>query len=474
MVLKLQFLCGVFISLMLVSGLTSCVNNQQEKKVQESTLAPKPPMGWNSFDAYDSRINEDEFKKTVDFMATNLLQYGWEYAVIDYIWWHPEPGAWNNPSMRYGHPNMRFATDGKPLDPTTIDEFGRLLPSVERFPSSSSGKGFKPIADYVHSKGMKFGIHIMRGIHRAAWYNNATVMDSKIKAREIAEIQDTCGWCNHMYGVDPTKKGSQEYYNSLFKLYAEWEVDFVKADDTMYPPYHKGEIEMMHKAIEQCGRPMILSLSCGEAPLGMAEHLKNNSNMWRISGDFWDDWESLEHNFGLMNAWSSHAGPGQWPDADMLPIGRLSLNNRPHGPERNSNFTLPEHYTLMSLWSIARSPLMIGADLLQATDSLMFFLTNPEVIAVNQNSKDNRQVFNKQKKCAWVATDPDTGDRYLALFNLASIEQPVEFKMELEYLRGKYKVRDLWQRKDLGIYEETIEFNFAPHGAGLYKLTQIK
>jgi hypothetical protein len=219
---------------------------------------------------------------------------------------------------------------------------------------------------------------------------------------------------------------------------------------------------------------MILSLSCGEAPLGMARHLKENATMWRISGDFWDDWESLEHNFDLMNAWSSHAGADNWPDADMLPIGRLSLNNRPHGPERNSNFTTPEHYTLMSLWSIARSPLMIGADLLQATDSLMFFLTNPEVIAVNQNSTDNRQVFKRQNKCAWIATEPTTGDHFLALFNLSAKEQPVLFNMELEYLRGKYRVRDLWQRKDLGIYEKTIEANLAPHGAGLFKLTKIE
>jgi len=123
-------------------------------------------MGWNSFDAYDCRINEAQFKEIVDYMADNLLSSGWEYAVIDYIWWHPHPGDWNNPKRRHGHPDIRYATDGKPLDPTTIDQYGRLFPAVERFPSAGGGKGFKPIADYVHSKGMKFGIHIMRGIHR--------------------------------------------------------------------------------------------------------------------------------------------------------------------------------------------------------------------------------------------------------------------------------------------------------------------
>ena len=472
--LKMKSLVGVLIGLFLFSGLPACV--QKKSKIKAGTgkiVAPTPPMGWNSFDAYDCRINEEQFKKTVDFMADNLLKYGWEYAVIDYIWWHPNPGAWDNPTMRYGHPNIRYANDGKPIDPTTIDEYGRLLPAVERFPSAAGGKGFKPLADYVHAKGMKFGIHIMRGIHRSAWYDNLPIMGSQSKARDIAEPHDTCGWCNHMYGVDPTKEGAQDYYNSLFKLYAEWEVDFIKADDTMYPPYHKGEIEMIRKAIDQCGHPMVLSLSCGEAPLGMANHLKTNANMWRISGDFWDDWESLEHNFDLMNAWSSCAVPNSWPDADMLPIGKISLDNRPHGPERKSNFTLPEHYTLMSLWSIARSPLFIGADLLQANDSLMFFLTNPEVIAVNQNSTDNRQVFQRQKKCAWIATNPETKEKYLALFNLAEKEQVIEFDFELEYLRGKYSVRDLWQRADLGRFENRFSVKLPSHGAGLYKLTKL-
>ena len=463
----LSLLCFV-----MLSGLSSCNTKAPDKVKKDAGVAPTPPMGWNSFDAYDCRINEDQYKRTVDFMAENLLKYGWEYAVIDYIWWHPNPGEWDNPDMRFGHPNIRYASDGKPLDPTTIDEYGRLLPSVERFPSAADGKGFKPLANYVHGKGMKFGIHIMRGIHRAAWYENLPVMGANVKARDIAETQDTCAWCNNMYGVDPTKPGAQEYYNSLFNLYASWGVDFVKADDTMFPPYHKGEIELIRNAIDQCGRPMVLSLSCGEAPLGMASHLKANANMWRISADFWDDWESLEHNFGLMNAWSSHAGPNAWPDADMLPIGKLSLDNRPHGPERESQFTIPEQYTLISLWSIARSPLMIGADLLQANDSLMFFLTNPEVIAVNQNSTDNRQVFNKQKKCVWIATNPETGERYLALFNLAEKEQEIVFDFELEYLRGKYLVRDLWQQKDIGVFENNFKAFLPPHGAAIYKLTK--
>lgn len=449
-------------------------NNTSKGEAEELILAAKPPMGWNSFDAYDCRINETEFKETVDYMAENLLKFGWEYAVVDYIWWHPEPGNWETP-RRFGHPNIRYMEDGAPLHPEYIsmDEHGRLLPSIARFPSAKNGAGFKAIGDYIHSKGMKFGIHIMRGIHRKAVYDKVKIKGTNITADQIAEPLDTCNWCNHMYGVDPTKPGAQEYYNSLFELYAEWGVDFIKADDTMFPPYHHGEIELIRNAINNCGRPMVLSLSCGEAPLGKAEHLKEQANMWRISADFWDKWEALEHNFDLLNAWSSHIGPGHWPDADMIPFGHISMNNRPHGPDRQSKFTWPEHTTLMTLWCIARSPLMIGADLLSSSEKTISYFTNPEVLAVNQNSTDNRQVYKRNKKACWIATDPDTGDKYVALFNLSDKKQVVSFELEHENMRGKYKVRDLWERKDKEPVTNKLSSELEAHGAVIYRLSKL-
>jgi hypothetical protein len=451
-------------------------NNNDVKFKTENTsniiVAKTPPMGWNSFDAYDCRINEQEFKATVDFMAENLLEYGWEYAVIDYIWWHPEPGNWDNP-RRKGHPNIRFNDDGSPMFPqyTNMDEYGRLLPSVERFPSASNGAGFKPIADYVHSKGMKFGIHIMRGIHRVAAFNKMPILGSKATAHDISETFDTCNWCNHMYGVDANKEGAQEYYNSIFKLYASWGVDFIKADDTMFPPYHKEEIEMMRKAINQCGRPMVLSLSCGEAPVSRADHLVKNANMWRISADFWDNWESLKHNFDLLNTWSPFIGENHWPDADMLPIGKLSLDDRPHGPERMSKFTIPEHYTLMSLWSIAKSPLMMGGDLLSTPDSILKFLKNKEILYVNQHSTDNRQVFKHNERAIWTAKDPKNGDIFVGLFNLSEKEKVINFDLESEDIRGTFKVRDLWEKKDIGEINSILSAKIDSHGGKLFRLS---
>ena len=439
-------------------------------------LATTPPMGWNSFDSYDCRINEAEYRAIVDYMAENMKDKGWEYAVIDYIWWHPEPGNWDTP-RRFGHPNIRYKENGEPLHPEyiTMDEYGRLLPSVERFPSAANGQGFKPLADYVHSKGLKFGIHIMRGIHRYAAFKDTPIMGTDFSASDIAEPWDTCKWCNHMYGVDPTKEAAQAYYNSLFELYASWGVDYIKADDMMFQNYHEGEIDMIYKAIQNSGRPMVLSLSCGEAPLSRADHLKNNSNMWRISADFWDEWDHLRHSFDLLNAWAPHRAADRWPDADMLPVGQISLNNRPHGPERMSKFTEPEHYTLMSLFSIAKSPLMWGGDPLSTPQEIVEkFLLNEEVLYVNQQSTDNRQVLNHQGEAIWVATDPQTGDRFVALFNLKDSKKRVTFDFELEYMRDTYQVRDLWAKKDVGVHEKQFGVELPPHGAGLYRLSAQK
>jgi hypothetical protein len=482
---NMKHLIHMLLFILLCSGF-SCKTTQREAGhgYIYSDLAPTPPMGWNSFDAYDCRINEADFKATVDYMAEYLKPYGYQYAVVDYIWWHPEPGNWDTP-RRKGHPNLRYEQDGKPLHPEyiTMDGFGRLLPAVERFPSAANGSGFKPLADYVHGKGLKFGMHIMRGIHRSAVYQNTPIKGTDYTAGQIGEPWDTCNWCNHMYGVDPSKPGAQDYYNLLFDMYAGWGVDYIKADDILSPVYHRGEIELIRNAIEHCGRPMVLSLSPGEAPLTNAKHLSENAHLWRVSNDLWDEWEDIEHNFELLAAWSSYIGPGNWPDADMIPVGKISLEDRPHGPERMCMLSWDEQVLLMSLWSMARSPLMIGADLLTLPDSTLWLLTNDEVLYINQHSTDNRQVIRqdrrnvppcekKQYYTIWTATDPANGDKFVGLFNLLDEESEVCFNLEWEMLRGDYLVRDLWQKTSVGTAEGTLCATLGAHGAALYRLSK--
>ena len=446
---------------------------QSAEPAKRPLVAPSPPMGWNSYDAYDSNINEAEFKANVDVMARDLKAYGWQYAVIDFLWYNSVLGTPADP-QRKANPDLKLDAAGKPLQQLTMDGYGRLTPSENRFPSAAHGAGFKPIADYVHAKGLKFGIHIMRGIPRQAYFAKLPVLDTKVTAHDIADTDSACSWLNYMYGVDSTKPGAQAYYDSLFRLYASWGVDFVKVDDLSATVYHADELELIHNAILKCGRPIVLSLSPGETPMGRARHVAANAQMWRISGDFWDNWPALLHTFDLLNAWSPFIGNGIWPDGDMLPIGHVGMRRHVVGPDRQSRFSWPEHYTLMTLWSIARSPLMIGADLVSSSAQSMAFLKNKEVLDVNQHSAHNRQVSRTKNDAVWLAEVPGSKTQYLALFNLTDVRRKVSLHLNDEALRGRFAVRDLWAHKDLGVMQIDIAAELEAHGAALYRLTPVR
>jgi hypothetical protein len=277
-----------------------------------------------------------------------------------------------------------------------------------------------------------------------------------------------------MYGIDMTKEGSQAYYNSLFELYASWGVDYVKVDD-IATPYHGPEIEAVRKAIDNSGRPMVLSLSPGDdMPSEQAEHVRKYANMWRISADFWDNWESLLKQFELCNKWSSVSGPDHWPDADMLTLGRLNLRGPNPGLGRMSNFTQEEQKTLMTLWSIFRSPLMMGGDLITLDNYTLILLTNREVIQVNQKSENNRQLFRDGDKIAWVADVPGSSDKYLALFYTGELTAS-ELTVNLSGLgfNGSCKVSDLWNHTETGTVSGVLKISLPAHGSGIYKVTPL-
>ena len=358
--------------------------------------AKRPPMGWNSWDSFGTTLTETQAKAQADYLAANLKPHGWEYLVVDIQWY--EPGA-------EGHSYR----EGAPL---TMDGFGRLLPAPNKFPGSVNGAGFKPLADYVHSLGLKFGIHLMRGIPRNAVKANLPIHGTDLHAQDIANTASICPWNPDMFGVDMAKPGAQAYYDSVFALIASWGVDYVKVDD-ISRPYHQNEkeIEAIRTAIDRTGRPIVLSLSPGETALSGADHVAKHANLWRISDDFWDTWTSLQDQFARLNNWNSHRRPGAWPDADMLPLGVLELG------QRSTRFTRDEQFTVMSLWSIARSPLMHGGDMTKTDDFTLSLLTNDEVLAVNQNSTNNRQLFSHGEFVAWVADVPGSPDKYLAVFN---------------------------------------------------------
>jgi hypothetical protein len=301
-----------------------------------------------------------------------------------------------------------------------IDNYGRFLPAVNRFPSSANGKGFKPLADYVHRKGLKFGVHMMRGIPVLAVKNNTPVLGSDAKAGDIYSTEGQCPWLKDMYTIIAGKNGAQEYYNSVFKLYASWGLDFVKVDDLSG---RTSEIEMVRKAIDNCGRPIVISISPGGDKPETADFLKNNVNMWRTSNDFWDNWPALKNQFAVLKNWTGLGVKGCYPDGDMLPLGKIGLRAE-RGNPRMTGFTKDEQFTLMTLFAIFRSPLMFGGDLPSNDDFTTSLITNNDVLNVNQNSINGKQLFRDNDLVAWAADDPKTGDKYLALFN-ASDQQPI-------------------------------------------------
>lgn len=420
-------------------------------------FAPTPPMGWNSWDSFGPTIGEEDARGNARIMAQQLLPYGYNIFTIDIQWY--EPGA-----------NSYHYRKGAAL---SMDQWGRLIPAPNRFPSAAGEAGFAPLADYAHSLGLKFGIHILRGVPRQAVERNAPILDTHFDAADIADRANVCEWNSDMFGIDMSHPGAQQYYDSIVRLYASWGVDFIKADD-MSRPYARNapEIHALRSAIDRCGRPIILSLSPGETPLSEAADVIESANLWRISDDFWDSWPALLEQFTRLRKWSPYRREGNWPDADMLPLGVLDLGRR------KTRFTANEQVTLMTLWSIARSPLIMGGDLRKLDNATRALLTNKEVLAVNQASRENREVRSKDGMVVWQARDTRGPDTYLAVFNTrdrSTGEHPQATVTFAELgLRGAHRVRDLWRRTELGIVEDRFTTSVAWHGAGLFRLSSTR
>jgi hypothetical protein len=351
----------------------------------------------------------------------------------------------------------------------SMDQWGRLVPATNKFPSAADGRGFKPLADYIHSLGLKFGVHLMRGIPRQAVAADTPVLNANSTASQIADTNNTCRWNGDMCGVDMSKPGAQDYYNSVFEQLAEWGVDFVKVDD-LSRPYHTTEIEAIRRAIDHSGRPMVFSTSPGATPVSQGGHISTNANMWRISDDFWDHWPELLAQFDRLRQWTPYRAPGHFPDADMLPIGVIQMG------KSKTRFSRDEQLTLISLWSIARSPLMIGADLTKLDAFTLSLLTNDEIIAVNQNSSNNLELFHRDGFYVWVADAPNSSDKYAAFFNTRATNEPpagVPLKLSELGFTGEVRVRDLWKNKDLDSAGTEFSPVINPHGAGLFRLSPM-
>jgi alpha-galactosidase len=424
-------------------------------------LAPTPPMGWNSWDSYGTTVNELQVKANARWMAQHLKRYGWQYVVVDMEWFVTNPTPTGNSK------ESQFS----------MDNHGRYTPAVNRFPSSANGAGFRPLADYVHSLGLKFGIHILRGIPKQAVAGDLPIEGSPYHAAGAANTSDTCPWNPDNYGTDASKPAAQAYYDSIARLYASWGVDYVKADCISSRPYKGDDIRMLSLALRNTGRPIVLSLSPGAAPLDKIDEMRKYAQIWRISDDVWDLWHStvaypqgLRDQFPRVARWAPLTEPGHWPDADMLPLGYLGPSPGV-GTARQTRLTHDEQRTLLTLWSIFRSPLMMGGDLPSNDAWTTSLLTNPEVIAVDQHSTGNHQVIATDGTVVWVAQTEPAGGYYVALFNIGESSQKLRYAWKDLGLPGtRYHARDLWERKDLKQIT-SISVTLPRHGSILLRLS---
>lgn len=446
----------ILLALVLTATIVSFDNETESFK----DWAKTPPMGWNSWDCYGPTVKEHEILANADYMAENLKDYGWEYVVVDIRWF-----VENTKSHGYNQDNPIYV----------VDEFGRYLPAVNRFPSAKDGNGFKSLADYIHNKGLKFGIHIMRGIPKNAVEHKLPIKGTNgITADQIYSPENQCTWLTDNYTILADKPGAQEYYNSIFELYAQWGVDFVKVDDLSAPIYHKDEIELIRNAIDHSGRNIVFSTSPGETPVSQGTHVSQHANMWRMVNDVWDSWWHIHHLMEVSADWYGYNDNGTWPDCDMIPLGRLSIRGE-RGDDRMTELTKDEQYTLMTFFTIFKSPLFFGGDLPSNDEFTLSLLTNKEVLKMHAESSNVRQLYKTDERLVVTSKNEKEDYTYLALFN-TSDHTNLDIDVELEDLglKGEVTLTNMWTGGKLGVFNISFNTNLAPHASRLYKIENVK
>ncbi|HVV48502.1 MAG TPA: putative Ig domain-containing protein, partial [Polyangia bacterium] len=429
--------------------------------VAGSTLRPTPPMGWNSYDSYGASITENEVVQQAQALKTTLQPFGWSYVVIDYRWYDPED---------------------------QLDGNGRFLPSPSKYPSATGSVGLKSLSDRVHALGLGFGIHIMRGIPRAAVTAKSPIANSTYKATDAANTADACPWDQHMWGVQGSTAAGQAWYDALFAQYAQWGVDFVKIDDMLNNStkvYHQPEADAIRAAVNKTGRAMVISFSPGaDDPSWLpssAADLDADADMWRVVDDFWDynAITDLPGVFRSAGTWQAASGlvAGHWPDTDMLPLGYLGPRCEWHA-SGETTFTRNQQVTILSLWSILPSPLIFGGNVQSLTSDATTgpwttaLLTNPEVLAVNQDALGThaKRISQQSSTEVW-ARDLGGGRKAVALFNNGTADATVSVTFSQLGVTGTPAVRDLWQRADVTGMTTGISVSVPYGAAALYTLS---
>ncbi len=414
-------------------------------------LAPTPPMGWNSFNSYGVYLHEEAAYANLEAMAKKLKPHGYEFFVIDNGWF----GEY---ALQEGtiFPAEKHAHDVR------INEFGHFIPSEVYFPN-----GLKPIADHAHELGLKFGVHLMRGIPRKAYEQNLPIKGTEYTARDIADTakKENCKWCTYCYGVDMTKPGAQEWYDGLIQHIADMGVDLIKYDDIVP---HPDEVEAVAKAIAKTGKPIVLSLSPGGTVDPEAIDFFRQANMLRVTNDVWDEQRYIDECFTAWRKWQGKEQPGFWIDMDMIAFGQLQLMSPPStnpektvmdkgdialagkGVMRQSMLTKPQMKTFITMRALAASPLMMGGDLPTLDDFSLMLITDPEMLACNQNGVMSSFMLEADGLETWkVDKRGAKGEGWIGVFNRT--DQKTEFELTAERLgldSASYTLTDVWSDKE--------------------------
>ena len=428
------------------------------------TLALTPPMGWSEWDAYGLTVTESDFKANAEVLA-ELRQYGWQYALIDAGWYMKNPEGVTKDDKGY-----------------VVDEYGRLIPVANRFPSAMEDAGFKPLADWLHARGLKFGIHVMLGIPRQAVSENTPIAGSALHAIEAADTAHTCSWDSEFY-VARNNAAGQAYYDSIMRLYAGWGVDYIKLGCVGDHPFHSSEIRQVAVAIKRSHRPVVLSLSPGPLPPEYLKVAAQDAQLWRFSSEHWDFWSAppdkssgyptgLRDDFDLFEKWSLFVKPGNWADGDALPSGWLG----PHpgwGIARRSRENADEQRSEFTLWVFARAPLIMGANLTKLDEFTRSLMANEAVISINQKALESHAVnipsADAKGARVWEAQieKTDVLHPFIAFFNLNDKQVTLHWTWKQLGLTGSHEARDIWTHKPMAL-SEGVEVTLPPHGSTIY------
>jgi Alpha galactosidase A/Alpha galactosidase C-terminal beta sandwich domain/NPCBM-associated, NEW3 domain of alpha-galactosidase len=417
----------------------------------DNGLASTPPLGWSSWSFIRRTPTADKIKAQADAMkSSGLADVGYRYVNLDDFWYQC-PGSQG--------PN--------------VDGYGRWVTDPAAFPPSGSIDGVQVVADYVHSKGLKFGLYVTPGISHQAVVLNTPIEGTPYHAADIATTTTERNYnCHGMVGIDYTKPGAQEFINSWADQYASWGIDYLKIDGV--GTFDVPDIAAWSAALRQTGRPIHLELSNNLSITGAATW-RQYANGWRTSGDVecycgpgpngsgfpLTDWSHVQSRFNQVANWQPYGGPGGFNDYDSIEVGNGAGNG----------LTPDERKTQMSLWAMGASPFILGTDLTNLDPLDLSYLKNTDVLAVDQDAIDASRIVNTGTQQVFTKTEPN-GDVIVALFNTTTQPEVISTTATALGLPAgtDYLLRDLWTHQATET-AGAISPNVPPHGVALYRVS---